>query len=171
MAELAFWCSVLLALYAYVGYPCALQLVSRFRSRPIRKAAITPRVSFIITAYNEERRLREKIENTLDQVYPASRLEIIVASDGSTDATDAIARGFGDRVRLVRAPERRGKEAAQQLAVMHLETDQQTERWSRPRPLRRFAIPCSRPKILYPRQGCDPKHDKGSKTEYDDDRK
>ena len=72
MAELAFWCAVLLVLYAYVGYPCALQLVSHFRSRPIRKAGITPRVSFIITAYNEEARIREKIENTLAQRYPAN---------------------------------------------------------------------------------------------------
>src|SRR6185295_13345424 len=87
------------------------------RDRAVRRANITPLVSFIITAYNEERRLRAKIENTLSQAYPASRLEIIVASDGSTDSTDAIARAFGDRVRLVRAAERQGKEAAQQLAV------------------------------------------------------
>jgi glycosyltransferase involved in cell wall biosynthesis len=117
MASLIFWCSIALAFYAYAGYACVLLVLARFRDRAVRKADITPLVSFIITAYNEERRLREKIENTLGQVYPASRLEVIVASDGSTDATDAIARAFGDRVRLIRAPERRGKEAAQQLAV------------------------------------------------------
>jgi len=103
--------------YAYAGYACALWVLARFRDRAVRRAHITPRVSFIIAAYNEERRLGEKIANTLCQVYPASRLEIIVASDGSTDATDAIARASGDRVRLVRTPERLGKEAAQQLAV------------------------------------------------------
>jgi glycosyltransferase involved in cell wall biosynthesis len=103
--------------YAYAGYVCVLLVLARFRDRAVSRTNITPLVSFIITAYNEERRLRAKIENTLGQVYPASRLDIIVASDGSTDATDAIARAFGDRVRLVRAPERRGKEAAQQLAV------------------------------------------------------
>jgi glycosyltransferase involved in cell wall biosynthesis len=117
MADLAFWCSALLVLYAYAGYPCALQLVSRFRNRPIRKAAITPRVSFIITAYNEEARIREKIENTLAQRYPAPLLEIIVASDCSTDRTDDIVREYADRIRLVRASERRGKEAAQLLAI------------------------------------------------------
>jgi glycosyltransferase involved in cell wall biosynthesis len=92
-------------------------VLALFRDRTVTRANITPRVSFIITAYNEERRLREKIENTLSQVYPADRLEIIVASDGSTDATDDIARAFDDRVRLVRARERRGKEAAQHLAL------------------------------------------------------
>jgi glycosyltransferase involved in cell wall biosynthesis len=117
IASFVFWCSIALAFYAYAGYPCVLLVLARFRDRRVRRADITPLVSFIITAYNEERRLREKIENTLGQVYPSSRLEVIVASDGSTDATDDIARAFGDRVRLVRAEERRGKEAAQLLAV------------------------------------------------------
>ena len=117
IASVAFWCSVALVFYAYAGYAGALWVLAWFRDRTVRRAQITPRVSFIIAAYNEERRLGEKIANTLCQTYPASRLEIIVASDGSTDGTDAIARAFGDRVRLVRAPERLGKEAAQQLAV------------------------------------------------------
>jgi hypothetical protein len=117
MAELAFWCSALLVLYAYVGYPCVLQLVSLFRDRPIRKAGITPQVSFIITAYNEEARIREKIENTLAQRYPAHLLEIVVASDCSADRTDDIVREYPHRVRLVRASERSGKEAAQLLAI------------------------------------------------------
>ena len=111
-----FWVSIALVVYAYAGYPLALVALARVRNRAVTRAAITPNVSFIITAYNEERRLREKIDNTLRQIYPG-RLEIIVASDGSTDATDDIARSFGDRVRLVRAHERRGKEAAQKLAV------------------------------------------------------
>jgi glycosyltransferase involved in cell wall biosynthesis len=117
MAELAFWCSALLVGYAYVGYPCALQLLSHFRNRPVRKARVTHRVSFIITAYNEEARIREKIENTIAQRYPAPLLEIIVASDCSTDRTDDIVRQYSPRIRLVRASERRGKEAAQLLAI------------------------------------------------------
>jgi glycosyltransferase involved in cell wall biosynthesis len=117
MTELAFWGSALFVLYAYVGYPCALHLVSLFRKRPVRKAGITPRVSFIISAHNEEARIREKIENTLAQGYPAHLLEVIVASDCSTDRTDDIVREYPDRIRLVRASERRGKEAAQLLAI------------------------------------------------------
>jgi hypothetical protein len=116
-AVLGFWGAVAFVAYAYAGYACVLVVLAWWRDRAVRGAKITPLVSFIITARNEEQRLRGKIENTLDQIYPASRLDIIVASDGSTDGTDAIARAFGGRVRLIRSPERRGKEAAQQLAV------------------------------------------------------
>jgi cellulose synthase/poly-beta-1,6-N-acetylglucosamine synthase-like glycosyltransferase len=117
MTELIFWLSVGLVFYAYAGYPCALAALSLFRSREVRKDDIRPSVSFIVAAHNEEGRLYEKLANTLAQDYPAHLLEIIVSSDCSTDRTDEIALAFGDRVRLLRAHERRGKEAAQQLAV------------------------------------------------------
>ena len=48
-----------------------------FQRRPVRKAGITPRVSFIISAHNEEARIREKIENTLAQGYPAELLDVV----------------------------------------------------------------------------------------------
>ena len=114
-----FWLSVALIVYAYAGYACALFVLARVRTRPVRKDVFTPRVSFIIAAHNERARISEKIENTLAQDYPADRLEVLVASDCSTDGTDAIVCGFGERVRLVRASERRGKEAAQRLAIAH----------------------------------------------------
>jgi glycosyltransferase involved in cell wall biosynthesis len=117
IAQIALWSSVAIVLYAYAGYPCALMALSWFRHRPVRKGHATPRVSFIITAHNEEARLPGKIRNTLGQDYPRDLFEVIVASDCSTDGTDAIAEAYGDRVRLVRAPRRRGKEAAQQVAV------------------------------------------------------
>jgi glycosyltransferase involved in cell wall biosynthesis len=115
--DTAFWASVALVVYAYLGYPAALMALRLVRDRRVTKAAVQPSVSFIITAYNEERRIREKVENTLGQDYPGPRLEIIVASDCSTDRTDEIVASYAERVRLVRAGERRGKEAAQQLAV------------------------------------------------------
>lgn len=117
LIELAFWSSVALILYAYAGYLCALAVLALFRRRPVMRAPITPRVSFIITAHNEEARIREKLDNTFALDYAADRLEIIVASDCSTDGTDAIVRSYSDRVQLVRAPSRLGKEAAQQLAI------------------------------------------------------
>ena len=71
---------------------------------------IQPTVSFIITAYNEELRIKEKIENSLKQQYPRERLEIVVASDCSSDGTDDLVRGYASSgVRLIRAPERKGK--------------------------------------------------------------
>jgi glycosyltransferase involved in cell wall biosynthesis len=83
----------------------------------VTKRTIAPRVSFIITAHNEEARIGEKIDNTLAQDYPADALEVIVASDCSNDHTDEIVRAYSPRVRLARAAERRGKEAAQQIAL------------------------------------------------------
>jgi hypothetical protein len=117
MTHVAFWGSVALVLYAYLGYPCLLMALSLVRHRPVRRGHATPAVSFIITAHNEEARIAEKIENTLAQNYPAGHLEILVASDCSTDGTDDVVRGYAPRLQLVRAAERRGKEAAQQLAV------------------------------------------------------
>lgn len=115
--EWTFWSSIALALYAYIGYPVALAALSVVRRRSVARGPGRPRVSFIITAHNEASGIRRKIDNTLEQDYPPDLLDIIVASDCSTDGTDAIAAGCGPRVRVVRAAERKGKEAAQQLAV------------------------------------------------------
>jgi glycosyltransferase involved in cell wall biosynthesis len=110
--------SVLFVVYAYAGYPLLLGLFSLFRKRAVRKAAIYPTVSFIITAFNEEGRIAEKLENTCTLDYPKDRLDIVVASDCSTDGTDDIVRSFhASGVRLARLPEKGGKEAAQQFAV------------------------------------------------------
>src|SRR5256714_13880389 len=116
--KLVFWLSAAALGYAYVGYPLLVAAVSRLRPRPIRRAAFEPKVTVIITAYNEERDLAAKLENTLALDYPSDKLEIIVASDCSTDRTDDIARSFSSRgVRLHRQTERLGKTAAQNAAV------------------------------------------------------
>jgi cellulose synthase/poly-beta-1,6-N-acetylglucosamine synthase-like glycosyltransferase len=113
-----FWSSLFFIFYAYLGYPLLLMLLSVIKSRPVKKGDVTPSVSLIITAHNEEARIREKLENTLALDYPRERLEIIAASDGSTDETDTIVQSHESRgVRLVRAAQRNGKEAAQKLAV------------------------------------------------------
>ena len=116
--ETIFWLAVIFIFYSYLGYPLLLIGLGIWRKRSIRKGDITPRVSFIITAYNEENRIGEKIENALQQDYPRGRLEVFVASDCSEDRTDEIARAFESKgVQLVRAARRGGKEAAQKLAV------------------------------------------------------
>ena len=116
--EVILWTSVFFIFYAYIGYPLTLMLISILRQRPVNKGAITPDVSLIITAYNEENRIREKIENSLNQSYPKDKLEIIVASDCSSDATDVIAASYKPQgVKLIRASERKGKESTQKLAV------------------------------------------------------
>jgi cellulose synthase/poly-beta-1,6-N-acetylglucosamine synthase-like glycosyltransferase len=118
ITEIIFWSSIGFVFYAYFGYLLLLMILNVFRNRPIKKENITPKVSFVIAAHNEGERIAAKIENTLGQEYPEGKLEILVASDCSTDGTDAIARSFESRgVKLVRAPERRGKENAQKLGV------------------------------------------------------
>jgi len=118
MIRALFWTLIFFVLYAYAGYPLLLLLLSRFRDRPVRKAQIYPRVSLIIAAHNEQRRIEEKLRNSRELDYPTDRLEILVASDCSTDATDEIVEAFRPHgVQLVRSSTRRGKEAAQQEAL------------------------------------------------------
>ncbi len=116
--EVVFWLSVAAVGYAYLGYPLLLSLLSKIAPKPVKSKEWTPSVSVIIAAYNEERDLATKLENTLALDYPSSQLEIIVTSDCSSDRTDEIARSFAPRgVRLHRQEERHGKTAAQNAAV------------------------------------------------------
>jgi cellulose synthase/poly-beta-1,6-N-acetylglucosamine synthase-like glycosyltransferase len=116
--ELVFWLSVAALIYTYAGYPLLVAVMSRLRPRPVRRGPNAPPVSVIITAYNEERDLRAKLENTLALDYPKELMEVIVASDCSSDRTDDIAQEYASRgVRLHRQAERLGKTAAQNAAV------------------------------------------------------
>ncbi len=116
--KIIFWGSLIFIFYAYFGYFFILKVISLFVHRKVKKEFITPNISIIITAHNEEERIREKIENTLAITYPEEKREIIVASDCSTDGTDDIVRSFAPNgVKLVRTEERKGKEFAQGQAV------------------------------------------------------
>lgn len=100
--------------YHYVGYPLTLAVLARlWRDRAVRPGPGTPSVTLLISAYNEEGVLRQKLENALALDYPRERLDILVASDGSTDRTAAIAREFAGRgVVLHDYRTNRGKNAA-----------------------------------------------------------
>jgi cellulose synthase/poly-beta-1,6-N-acetylglucosamine synthase-like glycosyltransferase len=116
--RLLFFVSMSLVAYTYVGYPLVLWMLTRRRSRHVRKGAALPSVSIIVTARNEADKIRRKIEHSLTLDYPKERLEILVASDASDDGTDEIVKEYAARgVRLVRAPQRKGKEHAQGLAL------------------------------------------------------
>jgi len=105
-----FWIATALVVYTLLGYPVIALLLAGLVRGSVRSAEFAPSVSFIIAAYNEEAVLAEKIRQTLALDYPAEKLEIMVASDGSTDRTDEIARSFADRgVKLFRSNDRRGK--------------------------------------------------------------
>lgn len=118
IAELVFWMSTAALFYTYVGYPLLLVITSKLRPRLVRRSDWTPTVTVIITAFNEECALAAKLGNTLALDYPHGSLEVIVASDCSSDRTDDIAREFSGRgVLLHRQPDRLGKTAAQNAAV------------------------------------------------------
>lgn len=119
MMEILFIGSVLLVLFAYFGYPISLRLLGIFwKKKVVKKAPFSPDVTMIITAFNEEKRIKEKLENTLALGYPREKLQILVASDGSTDSTNAIVKEYEKRdIELLCIKERRGKENAQKQAV------------------------------------------------------
>ncbi|MDH5571620.1 MAG: glycosyltransferase family 2 protein [Gammaproteobacteria bacterium] len=117
--ELIFWVAFLGACYSYFIYPILLLMMPRrYKRSQTPESSLIPNITVIITAHNEESRIREKIINTLALDYPRESLEILIASDASTDATDAIVGEFKQQgIGLVRADERKGKEYAQLHAI------------------------------------------------------
>jgi cellulose synthase/poly-beta-1,6-N-acetylglucosamine synthase-like glycosyltransferase len=105
-AQIVFWMCLAVCVYVYFGYPALLAVLSALRPRAVREAEIFPRATFIIPAYNEERNIAAKIENSLAVDYPAEAIEVLVVSNGSTDATNTIVAQWRDkRVRLIALPE------------------------------------------------------------------
>jgi len=102
-----FWISALIVGYVYVGYPCLLAAWARIADRRPRRAAFQdgawPSISIVIAARNEAARLPARVANLLEQAYPGRR-EIIVVSDGSTDAPERALAPFGPAVRLIDVP-------------------------------------------------------------------
>lgn len=87
-----FWLSAALIFYAYAGYPLWLWLRAKLFPRPVLSGNVAPLVSVVMVVFNEAKVLPAKLENLLTLDYPADRLEIVVVSDGSTDATESILR-------------------------------------------------------------------------------
>lgn len=116
--QILFWACGATIAYVYIGYPLIVLIVSRLFPKEVIQRSVEPRVTVLITAYNEEAAIREKILNTLEIKYPADKLEILIASDGSTDKTDDIVRSFESKgVRLFRQEGRVGKTLTQNNAV------------------------------------------------------
>ena len=118
MLTLVFAGSLFLVFFAYFGYPLTLLLIAWMRTLEVKKIPFFPSVTLIITAYNEEKRIREKLDNTLSLEYPREKLQILLASDGSTDGTNGIVEAYAERgVELLPVTRRGGKENAQKEAV------------------------------------------------------
>ncbi len=118
LEQILFWVCIGLLAYVYAGYPILVFLVSALAPKVVRRGPFEPKVTVLITAFNEEAAIREKLENTLKIDYPPEKMEVLVASDGSTDQTDAIVHEFtGRRVKLFRQEGRVGKTETQNKAI------------------------------------------------------
>ena len=120
--QIIFWIAAFLPFYSYLGYPLILLALRLVIRKEIKKQPVTPFVSLLIPAYNEADVIHRKIENSLALDYPADRMEIVVASDGSSDETAAIAeaRADGVRIRVLAFEANRGKVATLNASVPEL---------------------------------------------------
>jgi cellulose synthase/poly-beta-1,6-N-acetylglucosamine synthase-like glycosyltransferase len=114
MLEVVFWTAAGLLVYTHAGYPLLLRLLAP-RERPHPAPAELPSVSLIIAAHDEESVIERRVRNAFELDYPRDRFELIVSSDGSSDATVERAQAAG--ADLVLDLPRGGKVAAQDAAV------------------------------------------------------
>jgi len=118
IAATVFFISIALLFYIYIGYPLFVYFISILFPKKVKSGEFAPKVTILITAYNEELSIAQKLENTLEIDYPQEKLEILVASDGSTDKTDEIVKNFADKgIKLFRQEGRVGKTITQNNAV------------------------------------------------------
>jgi poly-beta-1,6-N-acetyl-D-glucosamine synthase len=128
ISRVIFWISAGLICYVFVGYPLLLWFLQFLFRRPVRKKNIEPSVSILVAAYNEAPIIAAKVRNALALDYPPDRLEIVIASDGSTDDTvrivhSLIQREGQDRIRLLNYPENRGKLTVLNESMLQLHGD------------------------------------------------
>lgn len=120
--EVLFFISVGLIIHTYIMFPLTLPMIAEFFLK-FRKAQdsvhpeYVPTVSLLISAYNEEAVIEQKIKNCLELDYPAERLQIIIGNDGSQDRTEEIVRRYSPRITLLNAEKNAGKAAMLNLLV------------------------------------------------------
>jgi cellulose synthase/poly-beta-1,6-N-acetylglucosamine synthase-like glycosyltransferase len=155
MIAVLFWTALALILYTHLGYPVLLWLLARLRRRPTlsppRAWEELPTVSLIVAAYDEEEVIAAKVAEAAALDYPRERRQLIIASDGSTDATVPRARAAG--ADLVLDLPRAGKLAAQDAAVERasgeiLAFSDANSAWERAA-LRRLVEPFADPGVAY----------------------
>lgn len=112
LTTIVFWAAAALLGFTYVGYPLLVMAQARLRPRPVARGDARPTVTAILTVYDGAAGLAAKLDNLLGQDYPPGRLDIVVACDGCSDDSAAIARGYADRgVTVLEFAQRRGKAA------------------------------------------------------------
>jgi cellulose synthase/poly-beta-1,6-N-acetylglucosamine synthase-like glycosyltransferase len=157
LLKTVFWGSLGALAWTHVGYPLAAAAAARVRPRPVRRDdGYLPEVTVIVAAYNEEAVIERRLQNLLELDYPSEQVEIVVASDASTDGTDAIVQTIAEResrrVHLLACP-RGGKVAAQNRAVRETSGDvvafsDANATWA-PDALRRLVTNLGDPEVAY----------------------
>ncbi len=123
MSTWIFWIAIALVAYTYALYPVLVVLLARGLGRGPASAPVTPPLTVVIAAHNEEPRIAARVRDLLDQEYPPENLHVIVVDDGSTDGT-AVAADIGDpRVRVIRLAENVGKAAALNAGIAATTTE------------------------------------------------
>ena len=123
LALILFWLSVFIIFYTYIGFILVLIIRAKLFPNPFKADDITPSVSVIIAAYNEIQHIENRIRNIWDSDYPADRIQIIVASDGSDDGTNEVVKRYeNEQLKLLALP-RGGKAAALNSAIQHATGD------------------------------------------------
>lgn len=111
--QFLFFISLGIVVYTYFGYPIILAFLSLVMNKRVKKEDIIPQVSILISAYNEEKTIEDKIKNLLELDYPREKMEIIIGSDGSTDETYQILRKYSEenKIRYIVSFQHMGKPA------------------------------------------------------------
>ncbi len=116
--QIVFWLFLGLVLFIYFIFPIVIFIIAKLMGKEPEKMAITPFVSLIIPMYNEERMVKEKIENIISLDYPKTRLEVIFALDGCTDRTKNILKEYNNKqIKILNYKDRVGKIAILNKAV------------------------------------------------------
>jgi len=122
--DILFWTSIGLVVYCYFGYPTFIYLIARIWNRRVDKKEYAPTVSVVLSVYNEEEVIEQKIHNLLTMDYPNKQIEFLIGSDGSTDRTNEMIKGFKDpRIQLIEEDQRRGKMATINMLVGHSQAE------------------------------------------------
>ena len=124
-----FWMSVFVVFWANVGYPVSVILLEKIIKRQNKKINdYEPTVTLMIVAHNEEKVIKDKLENALKIDYPHDKFEILVSSDNSTDKTNHIVEEFikrhnNNNIRLYKVLKRMGKTNAQNEAAKTVKSE------------------------------------------------